>query len=79
MTGLPTVYGVVGNHEAAPCNSFPPKAVTKASSTQQWIYNTLSTAVSLLQFIPVFQVSVIFIKYLNYFFCLCEQLELTHL
>ncbi len=53
MTGLPTVYGVVGNHEAAPCNAFPPTALTSASSTQQWIYNTLSAAVSLSQFILV--------------------------
>jgi sphingomyelin phosphodiesterase len=40
--GMP-VYGVVGNHDAAPVNSFPPAAVD-TTITSQWVYDTLSTA-----------------------------------
>ena len=40
MSGLPTVYGVVGNHEASPTNAFPPKALN--NNVEQWVYNTLS-------------------------------------
>lgn len=36
-----TVYGVVGNHDAAPVNSFPPAAVDTTISSQ-WVYDTLS-------------------------------------
>ncbi|THZ64346.1 sphingomyelin phosphodiesterase [Aureobasidium pullulans] len=38
--GMP-VYGVVGNHDAAPVNSFPPAAVDTTISSQ-WVYDTLS-------------------------------------
>lgn len=42
MTGLGMpVYGVVGNHDAAPVNSFPPAAVDTTISSQ-WVYDTLS-------------------------------------
>lgn len=42
MAGLDiTVYGVVGNHDAAPVNSFPPAAVDTTISSQ-WVYDTLS-------------------------------------
>lgn len=42
MEGLGmTVYGVVGNHDAAPVNSFPPAAVD-TTITSQWVYDTLS-------------------------------------
>ncbi|KAG9952538.1 acid sphingomyelinase, partial [Aureobasidium melanogenum] len=40
--GMP-IYGVVGNHDAAPVNSFPPAAVDTTISSQ-WVYDTLSTA-----------------------------------
>jgi len=44
MSGLKTVYGTIGNHEAAPVNSFPPKAVkTTGTLTQQWLYDDLAT------------------------------------
>jgi sphingomyelin phosphodiesterase len=36
------VYGVVGNHDAAPVNSFPPAAVDTTISSQ-WVYDTLSS------------------------------------
>jgi len=36
------VYPVVGNHDAAPVNSFPPAAVNTTISSQ-WVYNTLSS------------------------------------
>ncbi|KAI9827429.1 MAG: hypothetical protein M1819_006970 [Sarea resinae] len=39
---LGSVYGVVGNHDAAPVNSFPPPAVDTSYSTQ-FVYNSLST------------------------------------
>jgi sphingomyelin phosphodiesterase len=38
--GIP-IYGVVGNHEASPTNAFP--AADLKITTEQWIYNTLST------------------------------------
>ena len=38
--GMP-VYGVVGNHDVAPVNSFPPAAVDTTISSQ-WVYDTLS-------------------------------------
>ena len=40
MTGLPTVYGTVGNHESSPTNAFPPKALN--NNAAQWVYDTLS-------------------------------------
>ena len=40
MSGLPTVYGVVGNHESSPTNAFPPKALN--NNAEQWVYDTLS-------------------------------------
>ncbi|KAL7267046.1 hypothetical protein RUND412_010382 [Rhizina undulata] len=42
MSGLSTVYGVVGNHDVAPVNSFPPAAVDTTISSQ-WSYDTLSS------------------------------------
>ncbi|KAE8441924.1 hypothetical protein EG329_004182 [Mollisiaceae sp. DMI_Dod_QoI] len=42
MSGLPNVYGTAGNHEASPCNAFPPAALTSAVSGEQWVYDTLS-------------------------------------
>ncbi|KAL7267736.1 hypothetical protein RUND412_009662 [Rhizina undulata] len=41
MSKLSTVYGVVGNHDVAPVNSFPPAAVD-TTITSQWAYDTLS-------------------------------------
>ncbi|KUL89564.1 hypothetical protein ZTR_04476 [Talaromyces verruculosus] len=41
MTALGQVYGTVGNHDAAPVNSFPPTAVDTTISSQ-WVYDTLS-------------------------------------
>ena len=46
MSGLTQVYGTAGNHEAAPVNSFPPKAVSNPNS-DQWLYNALSADWSL--------------------------------
>jgi len=42
MSGLPRVYGVVGNHEAAPVNSFPPLGLNVTPS-EQWLYDELAT------------------------------------
>ncbi|KIW01898.1 uncharacterized protein PV09_06741 [Verruconis gallopava] len=46
VTRMPTylnlVYGVVGNHDVAPVNSFPPAAVDTTISSQ-WAYDTLSS------------------------------------
>lgn len=39
---LDLVYGVVGNHDAAPVNSFPPSNIDTAISSQ-WVYDTLSS------------------------------------
>lgn len=36
-----TVYGAVGNHDAAPVNSFPPADIDTTISSQ-WVYDTLS-------------------------------------
>jgi sphingomyelin phosphodiesterase len=41
MSNLTQVYGTAGNHEAAPVNSFPPTALTSATS-EKWLYNALS-------------------------------------
>jgi len=38
--GIP-VYAAVGNHDAAPVNSFPPQAINTTISSQ-WVYDTLS-------------------------------------
>jgi sphingomyelin phosphodiesterase len=43
MSGLTRVYGTAGNHEAAPVNSFPPKAVSSNPNANQRLYNTLSS------------------------------------
>ncbi|KKY17767.1 putative sphingomyelin phosphodiesterase [Phaeomoniella chlamydospora] len=43
MTALNLVYGVVGNHDAAPVNSFPPAAIDTTIDSQ-WVYSTLSNA-----------------------------------
>ncbi|QSZ33773.1 hypothetical protein DSL72_005344 [Monilinia vaccinii-corymbosi] len=40
MAGLPNLFATAGNHESAPVNSFPPKAIGDTSS--QWVYDTLS-------------------------------------
>ncbi|KAK5797708.1 hypothetical protein VI817_003999 [Penicillium citrinum] len=40
---LNKVYGVVGNHDAAPVNSFPSAAIDTTISSQ-WVYDTLSSA-----------------------------------
>ncbi|CAI7640204.1 unnamed protein product [Penicillium manginii] len=40
---LNKVYGVVGNHDAAPVNSFPTAAIDTTISSQ-WVYDTLSSA-----------------------------------
>jgi sphingomyelin phosphodiesterase len=40
MSGLPPVYGTIGNHEASPCNAFPPKALN--NDAEQWVFNTVS-------------------------------------
>lgn len=42
MAGLGQVYSVVGNHDAAPVNSFPPAAVD-TTITSTWVYDTLSS------------------------------------
>lgn len=42
MDGLGQVYSVVGNHDVAPVNSFPPAAVDTTISSQ-WVYDTLSS------------------------------------
>jgi sphingomyelin phosphodiesterase len=43
MQGLKTtVYGVVGNHDTCPVNSFPPPAVD-TTITSQWAYNNISS------------------------------------
>ncbi|KAJ5089429.1 hypothetical protein N7532_008113 [Penicillium argentinense] len=39
---LNKVYGVVGNHDAAPVNSFPPAAIDTTIDSQ-WVYDTLSS------------------------------------
>lgn len=39
---LNTVYGVTGNHDAAPVNSFPPSDINTTISSQ-WVYDTLSS------------------------------------
>jgi sphingomyelin phosphodiesterase len=42
MQGLKsTVYGVVGNHDSCPVNSFPPPAVD-TTITSQWVYDNIS-------------------------------------
>ncbi|KAF7901228.1 hypothetical protein EAF00_003449 [Botryotinia globosa] len=41
MSGLKNLFATTGNHESAPVNSFPPKAV--GVTTNQWVYDTLST------------------------------------
>lgn len=41
MSGLNNLFATTGNHESAPVNSFPPKAV--GVTTSQWVYNALST------------------------------------
>lgn len=41
MQGLGQTYGVVGNHDSCPVNSFPPAAVDTTTSSQ-WVYNNLS-------------------------------------
>lgn len=38
---LDLVYGVVGNHDAALVNSFPP-SIIDTTIASQWVYNTLS-------------------------------------
>jgi sphingomyelin phosphodiesterase len=43
MSGLKQVYGTAGNHEAAPVNAIPPKAITTSSNSPQWLYNALSS------------------------------------
>lgn len=42
MSGLTRVYGTAGNHEAAPVNSFPSKAVSSNPNAEQWLYDALS-------------------------------------
>ncbi|KAH8692018.1 putative acid sphingomyelinase [Talaromyces proteolyticus] len=42
MSSLTQVYSTVGNHDAAPVNSFPPDAVNTTISSQ-WVYDTLSS------------------------------------
>ncbi|KAG4439668.1 hypothetical protein IFR05_004865 [Cadophora sp. M221] len=42
MKDLGKAYGVVGNHDAAPVNSFPPASVDTTISTQ-WAYDVLSS------------------------------------
>jgi len=42
MKNLGQAYGVVGNHDTSPVNSFPPAAVDTTESSQ-WAYDTLST------------------------------------
>jgi sphingomyelin phosphodiesterase len=43
MQGLKfAVYGVVGNHDSCPVNSFPPPAVD-TTITSQWVYNNISS------------------------------------
>ncbi|KAH7364647.1 Metallo-dependent phosphatase-like protein [Rhexocercosporidium sp. MPI-PUGE-AT-0058] len=42
MKGLGQAYGVVGNHDAAPVNSFPPASVDTTIGTQ-WAYDVLSS------------------------------------
>ncbi|KAL1967104.1 hypothetical protein VTN77DRAFT_3628 [Rasamsonia byssochlamydoides] len=42
MSGLNLVYGVVGNHDVNPVNSFPPAAVDTTISSQ-YTYDTLSS------------------------------------
>ncbi|KAI1321123.1 Metallo-dependent phosphatase-like protein [Xylariaceae sp. FL0255] len=46
LTQMPSylnqVYGVTGNHDVAPVNSFPPAAIHTTISSQ-WAYNTLSS------------------------------------
>lgn len=39
---LNTVYGVMGNHDVAPVNSFPPAQINTTISSQ-WAYDTLSS------------------------------------
>jgi len=41
MSSLNTVYGVVGNHDVAPVNSFPPAPIDTTMSSQ-YVYDTLS-------------------------------------
>ncbi|KAI9640694.1 hypothetical protein NHQ30_011003 [Ciborinia camelliae] len=43
MSGLTNVFATTGNHESAPVNSFPPKAVSTTLGSQ-WLYDTLSAA-----------------------------------
>jgi len=42
MKGLGQAYGVVGNHDTSPVNSFPPAAVDTFMSSQ-WAYDVLSS------------------------------------
>lgn len=41
MSGLPPVYGTIGNHESSPSNAFPPKALN--NNDNQWVYDAIST------------------------------------
>lgn len=41
MAGLGEAYAVVGNHDVAPVNSFPPAAV-KTTITSQWTYDVMA-------------------------------------
>lgn len=42
--GNKTIYPAVGNHEPAPCNLFPTRAITNSSSQYNisWVYNALA-------------------------------------
>lgn len=42
QSSLGLVYPVIGNHDVAPVNSFPPAAVNTTISSQ-WVYNALSS------------------------------------
>jgi sphingomyelin phosphodiesterase len=42
MSSLNLVYGVVGNHDAAPVNSFPPPTIDTTISSQ-YVYDTLAS------------------------------------
>lgn len=44
MSGLNNVLGTLGNHESAPVNFYPPKALDiTGTSSQQWLYNAVSS------------------------------------
>jgi sphingomyelin phosphodiesterase len=43
MQNLKLVYPVVGNHDTAPVNAFPPAAIQNPSNTAQWAYDTMAT------------------------------------